>query len=169
MLSFVLYLSRTSKPKILVRVPDGRKNNRKFTTDPNLPECPQLKLVRVDGSLFFGAINHVTETLRRFEKNHPEQKNLLLLAQGINFVDSTGAEFLDTEAKYRQKLGGKLFLYGAKQAVCEQLRRAGHMETIGEENLFISKTVALSTIYEKHIDKNLCQGCNKRIFMECKN
>ena len=168
MLSLVLYLNRTSKPKILVRVPDERLPNRKFNTDPTLPECPQLKLVRIDGSLFFGAINHVQETLRRFEEQNPEQKNLLLLAHGINFVDSTGAELIESEAKHRAKIGGKLFIYGAKEAVCEQFRRGGYIDAIGRENIFSSKTEALSVIYNQQLDKNICATCDKRIFNECK-
>jgi len=167
MLSLILYLKRTSKPKILARVPDERLPNRKFNTDPSLPECPQLKLVRIDGSLFFGAINHVQETIRRFEEEKPEQKNLLLLAHGINFVDSTGAELIEQEAKHRKKIGGKLFLYGAKEAVCEQFRRGGYIETIGRENIFSSKTEALSVIYNQQLNKDICAKCDKRIFREC--
>jgi len=167
MLSLVLYLNRTSKPKVLVRVPDKRLPNRKFNTDPELPECPQLKLVRIDGSLFFGAINHVQETLRQFEEDNPEQKNLLILAHGINFVDSAGAELLENEAIHRKKIGGKLFIYGAKEAVCEQFRRGGYIDAIGRENIFTSKTEALSVIYNQQLDKNICATCDKRIFNEC--
>ena len=168
MLSLVLYLNRTSKPKVLTRVPDERLPNRKFNTDPSLPECPQLKLVRIDGSLFFGAINHVQETLRRFEQEQPTQKNLLLLAHGINFVDSTGAELIESEAKHRKNIGGKLFIYGAKEAVCEQFRRGGYIDAIGRENIFSSKTEALSVIYNQQLDKNICATCDKRIFNECR-
>ena len=167
MLSLSLYLNRTSKPRIYSRVPDSRLPNRKFTSDPSLPECPQLKLVRIDGSLFFGAAAHVQETLRNFEQENPEQKNLLLLAHGINFVDSTGAELLESEAKHRKKIGGKLFIYGVKEAVCEQFRRGGYIDAIGPENIFSSKKEAISTIYHKHLDKNVCATCDKRIFKEC--
>ena len=47
------YLVRVSKPIIVSRVSDANLPNRVFRTDPALPECPQLKFVRVDGSLFF--------------------------------------------------------------------------------------------------------------------
>ncbi|MDH3325449.1 MAG: SulP family inorganic anion transporter [Gammaproteobacteria bacterium] len=168
MLSLVMYLNRTSKPKIFVRVPDERLPNRKFNTDSALPECPQLKLVRIDGSLFFGAVNHVQDTLLRFEDEKPEQKNLLLLAQGINFVDSAGAELIEKKAKHHKAIGGKLFIYGAKEAVSEQLRRGGYIDVIGSGNIFSSKTEALSVIYNQHLDKDICATCDKRIFNECK-
>lgn len=167
MLSLVLYLNRTSKPKILSRVPDARLPNRRFNTDPSLPECPQLKIIRIDGSLFFGAISHAQETIRRFEEQNPSQKNLLLVASGINFADSAGADWLEQEARHRQKIGGKLFIYGAKEGFCAQLRSGGYLDVIGRENLFTSKTESLKTIYEQHIDKTICQSCPHKIFNEC--
>jgi len=167
MLSLILYLNRTSKPKILSRVPDDRLPNRKFNTDSSLPECPQLKIVRIDGSLFFGAVTHVMETIRHFEEQNPNQKHLLLVASGINFVDVAGAEFFEAEAKHRQKMGGNLYIYGAKQAVCKQLKNGGYLDVIGRENIFTSKTESLATIYNNKLDKNICASCDKRIFKEC--
>ena len=101
-LSLVLYLNRTSRPRILSRVPDPRTPDRKFTTDTSLPECPQLKIARIDGSLFFGAVSHVAESLRRFEAREPGQRHLAVVASGINFVDVAGAEFLAQEAQRRR-------------------------------------------------------------------
>ncbi|MGD8885416.1 MAG: SulP family inorganic anion transporter [Gammaproteobacteria bacterium] len=169
MLSLVVYLNRTSRPKIYSRVPDTRLPKRKFNTDSTLPECPQLKLVRVDGSLFFGAISHVRETLSAFQQQHPEQKNLLLLAQGINFVDLAGAEFLEQEAERRRQNGGRLFLHNVKEGVCSELRKDKALDIIGQENIFHSKSEALSVITEQHLDKSICARCDKRIFNECAN
>lgn len=85
-LSLVVYLSRTSRPKVLSRVPDPKDPKRAFTTDSSLPECPQFKIVRIDGSLFFGAISHVSESLRRFREQNPQQKTALLVADRKSVV-----------------------------------------------------------------------------------
>ncbi|HEY5603472.1 MAG TPA: SulP family inorganic anion transporter [Gammaproteobacteria bacterium] len=169
MLSLVLYLHRTSRPKIYARVPDPRLPRRKFNTDATLPECPQLKMVRIDGSLFFGAVSHVRETLMAFEQQNPGQKHLLLLAQGVNFVDLAGAEFLEDEAERRRQAGGRLFLYRVKEGVCEEFRKAGTLDSIGRENIFNAKEEALKVIIEQHLDKNVCARCEKRIFLECEH
>ncbi len=168
MLSLVVYLNRTSKPRVLSRVPDARLPNRKFNTDASLPECPQLKIVRVDGSLFFGAVNHVHETLRNFEAKNPEQKHLMLVAKGINFVDIAGAEFLHEEAMHRKKVGGGFYLYETKEQVCDRLRRGGYIDDIGQENIFHSKTEAIKYIFEQKLDKDICRRCSRHIFNECK-
>jgi SulP family sulfate permease len=166
MLSLVVYLSRTSQPQIVVRVPDPRLPKRAFSSDPSLPECPQLRIVRIDGSLFFGAVYHVRDTLRRFRRKWPGQKHLLLIASGINFLDVSGADFLAEEARTRGTGGGRLYLYRVKPAVCEALIRGGHASVVGRENLFVSKTEALGTIFEQ-LDRDICARCRHRVFKEC--
>lgn len=165
-LSLVVYLSRTSRPRVLVRVPDPRDPHRLFTTDPALPECPQLKIVRIDGSLFFGAVDYVGEQLRMFAQGCPNQKHLLMLARSINFVDATGADLIAREARTRRAMGGRLYLHQVKEAACERLKRGGYRDEIGAENVFASKQEAISVIFER-LDRRICAGCDKRIFTEC--
>ena len=166
MLSLAMYLRRTSTPRVLSRAPDPRLPKRKFNTDPSLPECPQLKIARVDGSFFFGAVNHIRETFRRFEEKNPEQKHMLLVASGVNFIDIAGAEFIAQEAEERRKKGGALYMYGVKEGVCEPLSKGGYLRTIGDENVFSSKAEAISEIYAR-LDKNICATCTRRVFLEC--
>ena len=167
MLSLAMYLRKTSTPRVLTRAPDHRLPKRKFNTDPALPECPQLKIVRIDGSLFFGAVNHVRECLRRFEEKNPDQKHLLIVAIGVNFIDIAGAEFLAQEAAERRKRGGAMYMYGVKEGVCEPIRKGSYMQAIGEENLFHSKSQAIAEIYQL-LDRDVCATCSKRIFLECR-
>jgi SulP family sulfate permease len=165
-LSLVVYLGKTSRPAVRVRVPDPEKPKREFVTNPELPECPQFRMVRIDGSLFFGAVPYVREKLTALDETNPGQKHQLIIAKGINFLDVAGAEFLAEEAKRRKKMGGKLYLYEVKEGVCDPLKKSGLADQIGRENLFESKTKAISTIID-NLDPSICQRCDKRIFMEC--
>jgi SulP family sulfate permease len=166
LLSLVVYLGRTSRPGVRVRVPNPRDPRRLFTSDPTLPECPQLKLVRIDGSLFFGAVDFVRERLRRLAREHPEQKHLLILARSINFVDVAGAELLAEEARERQAMGGRLYFHQIKEVTRETLKRGGYQKDIGLENVFDSKHEAIASIF-KRLDRSICAKCDKRIFTEC--
>ena len=168
MLSLILYLMRVSRPRIISRVPDPRQYGRKFATDPNLPECPQLHILRIDGSLFFGSINHVQEAFAELEKNHPEQKHLAIVARGINFADITGGATLVAEAKKRRANGGDLYLINVKKGLWESLESCGCLDAIGPNNVFQSKTAALIGIFQK-LDKTICKTCDKRIFRECES
>ncbi len=167
-LSLVFYLGKTSRPLILPRVPDPNDPNRKFVSDPELPECPQLKIVRIDGSLFFGAVNHVAQTFMEFRKNKPDQRFMLLIAPGINFLDVAGAEFLALEAKRRYAEGGKLFIYRLKRGALDPLRDGRYMQDIGVKNLYASKTQAICEITAQ-LDHDVCANCSQRIFKECAN
>jgi SulP family sulfate permease len=166
LLSLVLYLNRTSRPRLMSRVPDPRLPGRDFVHDPSLPECPQFKLARLDGSLFFGAVNHVGETLQAMEQQQPNQKHIAISATGINFIDVAGAEFLAQEARRRRAQGGGLYLIRPKPGVCEPLHKGGYIEEIGRENVFGGKTVAIATVVEK-LDPEACRNCTRRIFREC--
>ena len=166
LLSLVLYLERVSKPRIVTRTPDPRLHKRAFSSDPELPQCPQLKILRIDGSLFFGSVSHVQETFDRVRANSPMQKHLAIVAQGINFVDLQGGEALVEEAHRRKSDGGDLYLVDVKEGLWDSLERCGCLDATGARNVFQSKTAAIHAIYQK-LDKSVCVGCDKRIFQEC--
>lgn len=166
MLSLMIYLRRTSKPRVVSRVPDPESKHRKFTSSVTLPECPQLKVLRIDDSLYFGAVAHVREMFRRFREHYPEQKHLLLLTKGINQVDIAGADLLVNEANVRRRLGGELYLYRLKDSASDVLERGGYMDKLNRENMFDSKEEAIQAIFDK-LDKSICERCDKRIFLEC--
>jgi SulP family sulfate permease len=167
-LSLMLYLNRTSRPAIRSMAPnpvDGRGKFVEVTSEQ--AECPQLKIVRIEGSIFFGAVNHVQQYIQQIDELNPQQKSVLILAKGINFIDVAGAEFLVQEAKRRRKMGGALYLYGVRDAVHAMLQKGGYLADIGPENIFHSKTEALQAIYGR-LDAEVCRGCKNRVFRECR-
>jgi len=167
-LSLVVYLAQASQPQVLVRSPDPRLPKHRMNTDPSLPECPQVKIVRIDGALFFGAVNYVAERLRIIARRSPQQKHLLLLVRAIGFVDVAGAELLAREARNRKNMGGELYLHALKDEPRSMLERGGYLDDIDERNIFVSKSDAIREIFER-LDKGICARCDKRIFLECES
>ncbi len=165
-LSLMIFLRKTSRPKLSPRVPDPDSRHRRFKTGVTLPECPQLKILRLEDSLYFGSVSHVGELLRRYREHYPEQKYLFLLTKGINQIDVAGAELLVNEARERRKMGGDLFLYQLKDTAAKVMNRGGYTEEIKAGNFFDSKSDAISGIFEK-LDKDICASCTNRIFLEC--
>ena len=166
-LSLVIYLHRASRPRVRVRVPDPRLPKQRFNTDPSLPECPQFKMVRIDGPVFFGAVNYVAERLRIIAKHNSAQKHLLIMARTISFIDVAGAEMLAHEASLRRKAGGQLYFHQLHDTAQELLERGGYLEDVGEENIFFTKGEAISEIFQR-LDRGICVRCEKRIFNECR-
>jgi len=168
MLSLGVFLRQASRPRVQVRTPDPRLPKHRFNTDPDLPECPQMKMIRIDGAIFFGAVNYVAERLRIIARRNPQQKHLIILARSINFVDVAGAELLAREARHRRAMGGGLYFHQMKDGAKEPLREGGYMDDIGEENLYESKGEAIAEVF-KRLDRNICKRCSKRIFSECQS
>ncbi len=166
LLSLLLYLKRTSHPVILDVKPDPAPDSYHYSADTGLPDCPQLKCLRINGSVFFGAVDHIQQTLHEIGEKTP-QKNVLIVSSGINFADVAGAELFAHEAKRRRRLGGGLYFYRLKDEVVRLLNRGGYIDEIGSERLFPVKSRALAAIYPK-LDSAVCRDCKIRIFRECR-
>ena len=166
LMSLLIYLSTTSHPLILDVKPDPAPDSYHFTADSGLPDCPQLKILRVNGSLFYGAVDHVQRQLERIDELNPRQKHVLITASGINFVDMGGAEMLAREARRRRSLGGGLYFYRLKDVPRALLERGGYLDVIGRANLFPVKSRPVGAIYRR-LDPEVCRNCSLRIFREC--
>ncbi len=165
-LSLVFYLYRTSRPTLEAVLPDPDPTSYHYTPVDGRPECPQLKMLRINGSIFFGAVAHLQQQLQEIEEAEPERKHLLIMASGINFIDLAGAEFLAETARHRRKIGGSLSFYRMKDSLINTLKRGHFMKDIGEENLFSAKTHPIELIYAK-LDNEICRNCPVRAFNTC--
>lgn len=168
-LSLIFYLQRTSKPHIAIMAPDPEEASRRFinTARKPLQECPQLKVVRIDGSLYYGAVDHVAAFLQELSENYP-QRHVLILANGVNFIDITGAEFLAQEALRWRSLGGDFYICGLKLIAQDVFIPGGYRDVIGQDHVFYNKKQAIQDIY-KRLDQSVCATCQVRVFNECRD
>lgn len=168
--SLIFYLYRTSRPRIRAMAPLAAEKfnpNRKFVNvGPEAPDCPQLEMIRIEGSIFFGAVEHVKQALKQIDERDPAKKHVLIFSRAVNFIDLAGAEMLAAEAKRRKQMGGGLYLVGVQPGFCDMLREGGHVEHVGRENIFAHKGEAIAAIYPR-LDSEICRHCKARIFTEC--
>ena len=167
--SLIFYLQKTAQPRMVELAPNPDSPRRQFTNiqTADLLDCPQLTVIRIDGSLYFGAIEYVGTQLKELQESKPEALYLLIVAEGINFVDLSGAELLGKEAQQRKNSGGGLFIAGLKQASREMLQKSGYWDEIGVDYFFTSKQTAISHIYPI-LSREICMTCTHRIFLECR-
>jgi len=168
--SLIFYLYRTSRPGIRPLAPiASEKSNpkRKFiNAGTDAPGCPQMEMVRIEGSIFFGAVEHVQQTLKHIDEYDPLKKHVMIFSRAVNFIDLAGAEMLAGEAKRRRQMGGGLYLVGVQPGFCAMLREGGQVERVGRENIFAHKGEAISAVYPR-LDSAVCRTCTARIFTEC--
>jgi len=170
LLSLVIFLARTSTPEIVTLAPDvdidtGKKKLINITKKP-LNQCPQLKIIRIDMSIYFGSINHIQNRFHHLIEQE-KVKHILIIGTGINFIDLSGAEALVTDANRLKQLGGGLYFAELKASVYEYISKNCFVAKVGNKNFFDSKKDAIKTIYKK-LDAEVCKTCSARVFSECK-
>ena len=109
---------------------------------------------------------YLREKFARLRQQRPGQKHLMIIAQGISFVDIAAADVLAAEAELRRANGGGLYLVNVKAGLWESLEECHALDKINSHNVFQSKSAALHGVFHK-MDKSRCAGCTARIFREC--
>jgi SulP family sulfate permease len=165
-LSLMMYLHRSSRPEIVPLVPAPEAGAYHFVRARGQPECPQLRIVRINGAVYFGSASYVQQALQEIDEANPQQKSVLIAAIRINHIDIAGAEILAQEARRRRRLGGGLYFSRLNQEAYRFLRRGGYVRDIGEGAFFPVMSDVTGAIY-RTLDPDICRTCTKRIFKEC--
>jgi len=170
LLSLVLFLAKTSTPNIpTLSIDDSPQSiHRKFTNIQKKPlkQCPQLRIIRIDMSVYFGSINHIQKRIANIVENE-NIKHILIEASGINFIDLAGAEALVAENNRLLTKKGGIYFVGLKSTVYEFAAKSCFIKNIGNDHFFDSKTQALHGIYSQ-LDNSICLNCEVLLFHECK-
>lgn len=169
LLSLVLFLSRTSTPDIVELAPDtdpltGKRRLVSVSEKP-VAQCPQLCIIRIDMSIYFGSANHVQNRLYELSEREG-YKHILIICSGVNLIDMTGAEMLMQEAKRLEELGGGLYFAEIKPRVYDFISRAHFVRHVGNTHFFDEKKLAIKSLI-KRLDMDRCRVCKVRVFDEC--
>ena len=165
--SLLVYLNRTTHPSVARVAPDARTAQRRFgPIGPASRTCPQLDILRLDGSLFFGAVEHVRDELEAARRERPEASHVLLLASGVNFIDTSGCEALVQASRAMRDAGATLYLCNLKPRVHAALERGGFLDEFGRDRVWPTKSDAVRALY-KRLSVPVCESCPARIFTEC--
>lgn len=165
LLSLILYLNRTAHPRIANLVPNPDISG--FPLMESEADCLNLKILRIDGPLFFGAVSHVEEYLHNIDKHFNYKRDVLIVGCGINFIDVAGAEMLAREARRCRTLRANLYLCEFKPEAQQILERGGYVDIIGADNIFATQSEALSKILPK-VHRLRCQKCKMPLFTDCR-
>lgn len=169
LLSLMLFIAKTAAPEVhtLAFESGPEESDRKLRTIRTTPltQCPQLKIIRIDMSIYFGSINHIQNQINQIVDNQ-RIFHILIVASGVNFIDLAGVEGLLAENHRLRELGGSLYFVSVKDSVSEFLHKVHFIEQIGEDNFFESKSQAIHNIYDK-LDMKKCEKCPALVFKEC--
>jgi SulP family sulfate permease len=169
-LSLVTFLYRTSKPAVRIMGFDGIAPARPFVVRSDvpepLPECPQVKMIRMEGEVYFGAVSHVGDLLRDLRAPANSPKHLLVMSKSMNFIDLAAADMWRAEMTTRRSVGGDLYFHRPRAPVLELWQRTGFLAELGSDHIFPAKRIAIATIFDR-LDRGICAHCTIRVFEEC--
>lgn len=166
------YLYRTSRPAMRSMGFDTMAPERPFVVvDDNpsaLPECRKLKLLRMEGSVYFGATQSVADRLHALRLEPGAPRHLLVMAKSMNFIDLAGAELWHDEMLARRAMGGDLYFHRPRPQVLALWERSGFLDALGRDHVFIDKRSAIRSILARMAPSgDPCAGCGRRVFHEC--
>ena len=138
-LSLIILIYRTSRPYVaeLGKVPDSDfYRNRERFSEVIIDE--EVLVFRFDAQLFYANSNYFIETLELMaEKRGDKLKLIVLDAESINRVDSTGVEMLKERIRYYQKRGILFYFAGVKGPVRDHLFRGKILDLITLDHFYM--------------------------------
>ena len=164
--SIGFYLARTSNPNIADL---GVSKDRRFINilrKEGAVECPQLKVIRIDGSIYFGSLSVVMDYFANLEIDS-DAKHVLVISTGVNFIDLAAAEWLTHEVKNWREKGGGIYFVGLKKNSQDILIKGGFIDEMGQHIFFEDEVSAVESIYND-LDKDICASCEHKVFKVCK-
>jgi sulfate permease, SulP family len=168
LLSLVAYVYRSSKPSMRVMGFNATDADRPFVVLADAPhplaECPQLKLIRMEGGVFRRggpcgrpvACAACTSRCAQAPAGDGQEHEFIDLA----------ADLWRSELLARRVAGGDLYFHRPRPPVLERWQRIGFMHEIGQDRIFPTKRAAISIIFDR-LDRSICATCTARLFEEC--
>ena len=138
-LSLIVLIYRTSKPYVveLGKVPNSNfyRNKERFS-DVIIEE--DVLVFRFDAQLFYANANYFRDNLDHMAEGKGNKLKLIVLdAESINRVDSTGVEMLKERIRYYQKRNVLFYLAGVKGPVRDALFRSKILQLITLNHFFM--------------------------------
>ena len=138
-LSLIILIFRTSRPYVaeLGKVPDSDfYRNRERFNEVILDE--EVLVFRFDAQLFYANASYFIETLELMvEEKGPKLKLIVLDAESINRVDSTGVEMLKERIRFYHKKNILFYFAGVKGPVRDHLFRGKILDIITLDHFYM--------------------------------
>lgn len=139
-LSLAMIIFETTRPHMtkLGKVP-GTTFYRNTTRFEQVEERPDVLIIRFDAQLYFANLQYFRTKLDEWQKTKgPDLQLIVLNAESMNNLDSSGLHFLQ-ELVDELRVGGKdIYFSGMKGPIRDMFERAELTDRIGDNNFFMT-------------------------------
>src|SRR4051794_14039072 len=131
----LIYLASHPRVAELGQLP-GTEAYRSVRRHPEADTFPGLLIWRMGGDLFFASIGHISAALRASLAARPDVKRVLLDCAAVNFIDVRAGDDLLGIIKELQKMGISVAFVRVRDAVRDDMKRAGIEANVGPGNFY---------------------------------
>jgi sulfate permease, SulP family len=147
-LSAVYYIYTRTRPHVAL-LTVGSEGNIVEARDSDNKLCKYISIVRFDGSLFFANANFLENKIMNIlSQNGKHIKYIILDAQGINYIDSSGIEMLKSLIEELRDVKKDLFIVRIKEEILDIIKRTELHELV-EKRVYHTRTEAIKDLYHK--------------------
>jgi SulP family sulfate permease len=135
-LSITTYLRKAAEPQLQeYRVQDtGELYSLRSSVEA---ESKVIRVIKVEGELFFGATHVFESSLKSFARDHKSTKVIILQLKNARDIDASTCVTLLDLADSLKAAGCHLLIAGITPPIWEVLSISGVVEALGKENLFL--------------------------------
>ncbi len=144
--SIALFVWRTSQPHIAEVGRMGDSEHFRNVKRHNVQTCPHVLAMRIDESLYFGNIAFLENEINSRIAEDKEIDHLLLLGNGINFIDANALKALTRLRENLEEAGVSLWLAEIKGPVMDKLKSSGFLQDLGSDRVFLSSHQAMEKL-----------------------
>src|SRR4051812_36955345 len=131
----LIYIASRPKGAVLGQLP-GTEAYRDVRLHPEAITFPGLLIWRIGGDLSFASAGHIGAGLRASVAAPPDVKQVLLDFASVDFLDITGGDELLRLVRELQKKGISVAFVRVRDAIREDMRRAGIEAAVGPTNFY---------------------------------
>ncbi|MCP3664529.1 MAG: sulfate permease [Gammaproteobacteria bacterium] len=158
-LSMLLFVFRFMRPRMaeVSRFKDG--SMRDIKVHP-LPVSPEIAIVRLDSSLYFGNAGYFEGKILKVVASHGEAlKYIILDAEGINEIDATGEDVLANLVRRLRLNGVEIYVARMKKQFMDTIRKTKLLEVMGRDHFFARVETALNKVWDNLGDEYDRENC----------
>jgi SulP family sulfate permease len=138
-LSIGIFLYESSQIHLSYLVINDRDQVAEKPLDSLYECCPEIAVISVEGSLYFGAVGELEKAIQRCQE--ARVKVLILRLRQMHALGSTGVTALQWAIQASRKQGMQILLSGVKPEDRAVLAAGGIIKLVGEDCVFATEEV----------------------------
>ncbi len=153
-LSIALYLRKAATPRVIEYQYNEETCEVKPMTEEEHLKPHLIRIINVEGELFFGAVDLFQYILRAMSEDDRTTKVLILRLKHVRDLDATAALALKQLKEYLERKGRKLIISSVPHHIVDFLESSKLFDLLGRENIIMFD----ENVPHSCLERAICRG-----------